>query len=117
MDTPLTRRRGLRRPGTDSENVLWVALRSRRFEGFKFRRQHPCGPYIVDFFCAAHRLVVELDGGQHFEPLVQAYDARRTAFLARRGLRVLRFQSDAVFHELPAVLEVIATALARPPSP
>jgi very-short-patch-repair endonuclease len=60
---------------------------------------------------------VELDGGQHFLPLAQAYDRRRTAFLGRRGIKVLRFPSDLVFRELPALLDAIALTLGVGPSP
>src|SRR5256885_12641504 len=91
MDVSLARRRTLRSAGTDAENALWARLRAKRLLGFKFRRQHPCGPYILDFYCPSKHLAVELDGGQHFEPAGQEYDVRRTAFLARRGITVLRF--------------------------
>ncbi len=111
MDLSLVRRRELRRNSTDAENTLWFHLRGRRFLGFKFRRQHPCGPFILDFFCAQRRLAIELDGGQHFEPAAQAYDARRTRFLEGRGIAVLRFGSDLVFRELDGVLLAIAAAL------
>ena len=111
MNVHLARRRALRRNSTDAESALWFHLRARRFAGFKFRRQHSCGPYILDFYCPGRHLAVELDGGQHFEPTAQAYDERRTAYLGRRGIKVLRFTNDLVFRELTAVLEVIALAL------
>jgi len=117
VDLSLLRRRDLRRASTDAERLLWYHLRDRRLEGFKFRRQYPCGPFIIDFCCAEARLAVELDGGQHFEPLAQAYDERRTAFLGRRGIKVVRFQTDLVFRELTAVLESITAALRDGPSP
>ncbi|HEY2730736.1 MAG TPA: endonuclease domain-containing protein [Polyangia bacterium] len=87
MDLLLARRRALRRASTDAEAALWGQLRARRFAGFKFRRQHPCGPYILDFYRAGSRVAVELDGGQHFEPAAKAYDERRTAYLRHRGIR------------------------------
>jgi len=77
----------------------------------KFRRQHPCGPFILDFYCAAARLAIELDGGQHFEVAAQRYDERRTVFLREHGIEVLRFTSDLVFRETGAVLDVIARRL------
>ena len=118
MDTPLARRRRLRRDSTDAEVALWSHLRAHRFAGFKFRRQHSCGPFILDFFCAVRKLAIELDGGQHFEPAAQAYDARRTSYLAARGITVLRFGSDLVFRETEAVLLAIAAALGvEAPSP
>ena len=96
---------------------MWCHLRARRLGGFKFRRQHPCGPYILDFYCPSRRLAVELDGGQHFSPTAQDYDRRRTAFLRREGISVLRFQNDLVFGEQIAVLEAILRALGGVPSP
>jgi len=91
--------RGLRRRQTDSERVLWWQLRDRQLHHAKFRRQHPIGPYIVDFCCLAHRLVVELDGGHHAAQ-IQA-DERRTAFLRQRGYRVLRFWDHDVLGNTP----------------
>jgi very-short-patch-repair endonuclease len=111
VDVSLARRRLLRRTGTDAEATLWAHLRARRFAGFKFRRQHPCGPFILDFYCPQARLTVELDGGQHFDPQAQAYDDRRTAYLRGRGISVLRFSNNVVFTELLAVLDAIALAL------
>jgi very-short-patch-repair endonuclease len=111
MDIPLARRRALRGASTDAEAAVWAQLRAKRFAGFKFRRQHPCGPYIVDFYCASRRLAIELDGGQHFDPVVRAYDERRTAFLHRHRIQVLRFATDLIFRERAAGLEVIARAL------
>jgi very-short-patch-repair endonuclease len=111
VNVPLTRRRALRRNSTDAEASLWFHLRAKRFVGFKFRRQHSCGPYILDFYCPGRHLAVELDGGQHFEPSAQAYDQCRTAYLGRFGIKVLRFNNDLVFRELTAVLDAIALAL------
>jgi very-short-patch-repair endonuclease len=85
--------------------------------GFKFRRQHPCGPYILDFYCPARHLAVELDGGQHFISAAQNYDQRRTTFLNRQGITVLRFPTDLVFREPVAVLDAIVLALGAGPSP
>ena len=82
----------------------------------KFRRQVPIGPYVVDFVCLSKRLVVEIDGGQH--ALQGARDAGRTAFLAERGYRVLRFWNNDVLMQRGAVLQAIAQALAvRCPHP
>jgi very-short-patch-repair endonuclease len=117
MDLPRLRRRALRRDSTDAERVLWWHLRDRRFEGYKFRRQHSCGPFILDFYCPERRLAVELDGGQHFEPTAMVYDERRTTFLRQKGIAVLRFPTDLVFRELTVVLEQIATVLRGDPSP
>jgi len=83
--------RGLRRNQTDEEKRLWRALRGRRFAGFKFRRQHEVGDYILDFYCAAAELAVELDGSQHGHHKGMQRDATREKFLAERGILTLRF--------------------------
>ena len=83
--------RQLRRNQTGEEKELWRALRSHRFAGFKFRRQHPAGIYIVDFYCAAARLGLELDGFQHGLPEQMRQDAKRSAFLKERDIEELRF--------------------------
>ena len=111
MNVTLERCRELRRAATDAEVALWRCLRAHRFAGFKFRRQHPCGPFIVDFYCAKRKLAVELDGGQHFTPEGAAHDERRSRYLGRQGIQVLRFPMDLVFRELESVLTVIAGAL------
>ena len=113
----MARRRALRRRSTDAEIVLWKHLRGRGLEGLKFRRQHPCGPFILDFYCAEQRVAIELDGGQHYEPGAQAYDERRTTYLQLQGITVLRFPTDLVFRELSAVMECIANTLRDGPSP
>ena len=107
----LVRRRQLRRDGTDPEATLWSWLRAKRFAGFKFRRQYACGPYILDFYCPARRLAIELDGGQHFEEGALAYDERRTEYLRRVWIEVLRFPNDVVFSEPEGVRCAIALAL------
>jgi very-short-patch-repair endonuclease len=91
----LHRARQLRVHQTDAEGRLWGELRGRRLGGWKWRRQAPIGPYIVDFYCPAARLVVELDGSQHLDQV--DHDARRTAYLARAGLRVIRFGSENIW--------------------
>jgi adenine-specific DNA-methyltransferase len=93
MVEPVARRRAraLRANQTQSEARLWGELRGRKLRGWKWRRQAPIGLFIADFFCPAARLVVELDGAQHLDRA--EYDARRTRFLERRGLRVIRFES------------------------
>ena len=76
----------------------------------KFHRQHPIGPYIVDFYCAQHKLAVELDGGVHL--VRAAYDAQRTAFLAAQGIRLLRVNNELVENDVEMVLDRIATLAA-----
>ena len=99
--TQVVRARALRRDDTEAEARLWKALRDRRLGGWKWRRQVPLGPYIVDFYCAEARLVVELDGGQHAEQV--AYDGHRTAFLECEGLRVIRFWNHQVLTSFEGV--------------
>ncbi|OOG84698.1 hypothetical protein B0E41_10170 [Hydrogenophaga sp. A37] len=97
--------RGLRGQMTEDETLLWQQLRGRRFQDFKFRRQRPLGPYILDFVCLEAGLVIEVDGGQHAEQ--QAHDLARTALIESQGLTVIRFWNHEVMNETPAVLETI----------
>lgn len=111
-DGATQRARKLRLEETEPEYRLWSDLRARRLNGFKFVRQIPLGPYIVDFLCREQMLVVELDGGQHCE---SEYDARRTAWLNAQGYSVIRFWNDEVLRERRAVLETILAALEGEP--
>src|SRR5436309_14434138 len=110
---PIAKR--LRRDQTDAERKLWLRLRERQVNGFKFRRQQPIGRYIVDFFCPDMKLVIELDGGHHSHQ-VQA-DQHRTDYLTKVGYRVLRFWDNEVLSETEAVLQKIADELNVPPHP
>ena len=107
-----SRARTLRKSLTDVENKLWSQLRGRQVSGVKFRRQHPIGPFIVDFCCVERGLVVELDGSQHAER--NAADERRTRLIERSGYRVLRFWDNEVLINLYGVLERISEALEDP---
>ena len=102
----IQRARRLRRDATDAELRLWKILRDRGL-GVKFRRQVPFGRYVLDFYCLELRLVIEVDGGQHFEPEGMAADAERTRVLEKAGLRVLRFSNREVLLETQAVAEAI----------
>ncbi len=104
--------RQMRANPTESENLLWEHLRARRLNGFRFRRQHSLGQFIVDFYCAESRLVVEVDGPIHQRRKEE--DAIRDAFLEYRGLRVLRFTDTQVLHNLDEVLSDISKALTTP---
>ncbi len=106
--TPLERARRLRREDTDAEARLWNAIRARRLGGWKWRRQVPIGPFIVDFLCVENGLVVELDGGQHSDQV--EYDDRRTAELETRGLKMLRFWNSAVMTNRDGVCLTILEA-------
>ena len=89
--------------------MLWNILRRRQVSGYKFRRQAPIGPYIVDFLCLEIRLVIEVDGGQHSE---QAnYDACRTAWLESEGFKVIRFWNNEVLEETDSVRDAIWMAV------
>ena len=99
------RARRLRRESTDAERALWASLRDRRLLGFKFARQVPIGPYVVDFACRERKLVVELDGGQHLDSA--ARDETRTQHLRSRGYEVLRFWNHDVLSHPDSVLEAI----------
>ncbi len=95
--------RNLRKNQTDAEQILWLQLRAKRFLNYKFRRQFPIEPYIVDFVCLDLKLIIELDGSQHQEQ--QEYDLERTEFLTQRGFKVIRFWNNAIFNNLDGVLE------------
>ncbi|GAB2455347.1 hypothetical protein GCM10027082_02340 [Comamonas humi] len=105
------RARALRQGATDAEQLLWQHLRGRQLAGCKFRRQHPVGPYVLDFVCLEHGLAVELDGGQHADPDAQQRDAHRTHWLQQQGLRVLRFWNHEVLQQTSEVLEQVLLAL------
>ena len=109
--------RELRHAMTDAERHLWVWLRRKQIEGVQFYRQRPIGGYVVDFYAPAAQLVVEIDGSQHMEPKGQIYDDSRTAFLASRGIRVLRFDNRQVLMETRAVLEEILRVVRERKSP
>jgi very-short-patch-repair endonuclease len=109
--TALPRVRALRLESTDVERVLWQVLRSRQLAGAKFRRQHQFGPFILDFYCPAAKLAIELDGGQYYSEEGAAKDEARTRFLEANGIRVIRFTNTQVLTEIDAVSEAIQRAL------
>lgn len=91
---PVEFARRLRKNSTDAEPKLWALLRNRRFRGFKFRRQHPVPPYVLDFFCEELNLAIELDGGGHASDAAVEYDKRRTRCLNHKGIKVLRLTNN-----------------------
>ena len=95
-DPQIAKARELRRNETESEETAWRLLRTFRFPGFKFRRQHADDQYIVDFCCPRRRLIVELDGSVHAQPIQARRDAHRDAHLKRMGYTVLRFSNGIV---------------------
>jgi very-short-patch-repair endonuclease len=110
--------RRLRHESTDCERLLWQRLRNRQIGGFKFRRQYPLPPYVLDFYCAELGLAVELDGGQHFSDEAQRKDAERSRYLGTRGIRVIRFSNHEVLLQMPEVLaEILRQAEIAAPHP
>lgn len=99
-----------RREMTQSETVLWQALR-REFRGIKFRRQHPIGDYIADFLCLTEKLVIEVDGAYHSEPQQQQEDQWRTEFLQDKGYKVIRFTNEEVNTDIKGVIRRIKEEL------
>ncbi|MCC8995936.1 MAG: endonuclease domain-containing protein [Nitrosomonas sp.] len=99
--------RTLRTNMTDAEQALWHRVRRKQIRGVQFYRQKPLLSFIVDFYCPAAKLVIELDGSQHFETAHQAKDQERDEALAGLGLHVLRFDNRQVLLEMDAVLNVI----------
>ncbi|KKU73646.1 MAG: hypothetical protein UX98_C0005G0022 [Parcubacteria group bacterium GW2011_GWA2_47_26] len=97
------KRRVLRRNQTDAERRLWGQLRNKKLEGLKFFRQYSVGPYILDFYCPAQKLAIEIDGGQHAEAVQQQSDEHRSKYLAMQEIRVLRFWNNEVLQNLEGV--------------
>ena len=98
-----------RQYATTAEELLWSVVRGQQIKGLPFRRQHPVGRFILDFYCPRKKLCVELDGGIHDEQ--QERDAARTEALARLNIRVIRFRNEEVLHDLASVVRRIETAL------
>lgn len=103
--------RSLRRAATPAERKLWSVLRGAQIEGASFRRQHPVKGYYLDFWCAAARLAIELDGAQHGFERNMRRDARRTEVLAAEGIEILRFWNNDVLTNLGGVVELIQARL------
>ncbi len=97
--------RTLRKKMTRAERRLWNVLRAKRFHGFKFRRQVPLGPYIVDFLCVEKKLIIEVDGYSHV--FSRRRDERRDVFFMFRDFKVLRFSNQDVYHNMHFVLQTL----------
>jgi len=106
------RARALRRNPSLPESLLWQVLRKRP-DGRKFRRQHPLGWYVVDFYCPAARLVVEIDGQSHSMGDRPDHDSRRDAWLGGQGMRVLRLDANEVMNDLESAVRAILLACRR----
>ncbi|AZQ44325.1 endonuclease domain-containing protein [Nonlabens ponticola] len=100
-------RKSLRKNLTPAEAYLWTFLGSKKLDGLKFRRQHSIKNYIVDFYCAQHNLIIELDGEGHDQPEQLEKDQLRDLYLGKNGFTVLRYENQYVFSELPHVLNDI----------
>jgi very-short-patch-repair endonuclease len=105
------RARELRQPLTPAEQRMWQTLRRRQLHRYKFRRQHPLGRFIVDFYCARVKLVIEVDGDIHKKQV--EYDLERTKWLERNGYSVIRFENKAVIEDLTTVIEKIVWVCQR----
>ena len=105
-----SRRKNLRNNLTPQEITLWLYLKDSKL-GFKFRRQHSIGSYILDFYCPTKKLAVEIDGSQHFEKDAKAYDEKRTEYLVSKGIQILRFTNAEINTNISGVLLKIKSVL------
>ena len=107
----IARARVLRRKQTWAEKLMWSWLRNRRFNGWKFRRQHPMGPYYLDFFCEDARVAIELDGFGHSLANKRLVDEERERFLVRLGIKVLRYPNARLRREAQVIRDALYRAL------
>ena len=99
--------RNLRQKSTDAERLLWSKIRRKQIKNYQFFRQKPIGPYIVDFYCKEVKLVIEVDGGQHYEESNIRIDKKREKFLENLGLKAMRFTNIDVLKNIEAVVNKI----------
>ena len=111
------RRRKLRHNQTDAEKAFWSHVRNKQFYGMKFFRQYSLGPYILDFYCPALRLAIELDGGQHNQDAAKEYDSARSEYLKEHRIGVLRFWNNDVLLNIQGVLEELGKRITPPNLP
>jgi very-short-patch-repair endonuclease len=107
--------RDLRKSATDAERRLWSKIRGKQLKEYQFYRQKNIGDYIVDFYCPAAKLIVEIDGGQHYSEANIVKDEARDKFLSDLGFRVLRFSNSDVFKNFEGVVTDIYNHLGNPP--
>jgi very-short-patch-repair endonuclease len=107
------KRKQLRNNATPAEARLWLALKNSALHNRKFRRQHSLGNYIADFYCPAEKLIVELDGEVHNDPMQSIYDAEREQCLRALGCKIIRFENSLVFTQIENVLFAIAAQFKR----
>jgi len=103
----IERRKELRKNLTPAEAYLWTHLKAKKLDGRRFQKQHSIDSYIVDFYCASEKLIIELDGEMHNNPVAEEQDAKRDTHLQNLGFSVLRFENKMVFEHLSLVLEKI----------
>jgi very-short-patch-repair endonuclease len=113
VDLTLKRAKRLRRPMTPQEIGLWLLVKNRQLGGFKFRRQHPVGPYILDFYCHEARLAVEIDGQAHWSEEQARHDAQRYAYLRARGIETLRLSAEFLKRPGAAADQILKVAKRR----
>lgn len=111
------RRRELRRNQTEAEKTFWMHVRKRQLHGLKFFRQYSIGPYILDFYCPALMLAVELDGGHHNQPDTREYDSARSEYLNAQGVEVLRFWNQDMLNHVQSVLARVEEKITPPSLP
>jgi very-short-patch-repair endonuclease len=103
--------REMRKEPTRSEDRIWSWLRNRRFGNYKFRRQHPLGDYILDFYCAELKICIELDGAVHEIDAVAERDKERTRYLERQGIEVLRLENEELIRDPDTVIDCVQWAI------
>lgn len=109
-------RRALRKNFTDAERLIWKYIRNKQLEGLKFFRQYSIGLYVLDFYCPKKRLAVEVDGGQHAGE-TNLHDMKRTDFLNKQNIRVIRFWNNEVLSNIEGVVERIIEEVNNSPQP
>jgi very-short-patch-repair endonuclease len=102
-----SKRKHLRNNSTEAEILLWTYLKGKQLNGRKFRRQQSIGNYIVDFYCPTEKLAIELDGDFHFDEVVKKYDEKRTEFINKFSIKLIRFENQEVLYNLETVLKSI----------
>ena len=107
-------RKNLRNNSTSAEATLWLQLKNSQLDGRKFRRQHSVGAYILDFYCPAEKLCIELDGADHYTGNGEDYDEERTKYLNSLNIRVIRFENKEVFQAIEYVLGRINSCFNHP---
>lgn len=108
------KRKLLREKLSPTEIVLWKKLKTKKLNGYKFRRQYSFGRYVVDFYCPALKLAIEIDGLYHKSSNMKEYDLERQLFIESFGVKFLRFSNEDIFQNLSMVLEKIISKLSPP---